>query len=393
MKLIKFSLAAIMAMGVSSFASENLADAFKDGSFSGEVKSFYFDRSFDSNSTRTDSDILNFGIKMDYETADFYGFRLGAGFQSSSSPYADDDAKQEYSGPYDMYGPGTVLSQAYLAYAFGKTDLKIGRQYLNIPLMRSDGSRIVLQAFEGASVINKDLPNTTLMGAYVTKFQNMTSGDGDIPDFEKIANDGDYAYVIAAENKSIEDLKLTLAYGEQDESHSMSQIQADYTPKFGSLDYTFGAQHLTTDYDSNASDDSTIFGLKAGIGIGNFSTYIAYEDIQDGNPMVGILGTDDKPTLYTSAVIEAGVYVESDQYAIDANYMIEQADLLVGARYVNVDYAQTTEEVEYTGLYAAHEFKSGMLKGFSTVLLYEDVDSNIDSNDLDEIRLRLIYKF
>ena len=392
MKLINYSLAALMAVGISSFASDNLADAFQNGSVSGEIRAFYFDRDYGTGSPNTDADILNFAFRLSYVTDTFYGFRLGGGFQTQHSPYADDAAKREYRGTWDMYGSGAVLSEAYLGYTFSKTDIKLGRQYLNMPLMRSDGSRIILQAFEGVSVISNELPDTTLMAAYVTKLQDRTSGDGDIPDFEKLPNGGDYGYVFGIENKSISDLKLTLAYGEQDKSHSMTQIQADYTPKIGDYTYTLGAQYFNTDYDDSTTHDSNIYAVKAGIQIGNFSTYVAYAEIEDGNSMFGIVGTDDKPSLYTSAKLEAGLYNESEQYAVDTNYMIAPINLLVGARYVNVDY-ETNEEVDYSGVYAAHEFRSGPLKGFSTVVLYEQADSNIEANDKDEFRLRLIYSF
>lgn len=39
----------------------------------------------------------------------------------------------------------------------------VGRMFLDTPLVSGSGSRITKEAFEGAAVINTDLPNTTLI--------------------------------------------------------------------------------------------------------------------------------------------------------------------------------------------------------------------------------------
>jgi len=395
MKLVKLSLATMIALSTSVFGADTLEDAFKNGKINGELRAFYFDRSYGNGSTQVDADILNLAVRMSYETDEFKGFRLGASFQSNHAPWADEDAKINYLPSYDMYGSGAVLSEAYLSYAIDKTTIKIGRQYLNMPLMRSDGSRIIIQAVEGVSVVSKAIEDTTLYGAYIWRMQDRTDGAGGAPDFEKVGwGNGDYAYVIGAENTSIDNLKLTLAYGEEDESHSMLLAQADYTRMVDGINYVGGIQYIQTDEDGNKNpiaDDATVYGAKLGAGYGGFNAYVAYSEIDDGTGSFGIAMTDDKPMLYTSAFLEAGLYGESEQYAIDANYMISQVGLLVGARYVNVDYTGS-EEVDYSGIYGVYNFE-GALKGLSTVAMYEKQDSNVEANDKDEFRVRVIYAF
>ena len=138
MKLAKLSLAAMVVAGLasSSFAADTLADAFKNGKVSGELRAWYFDRegsaTADPDKTAANkggkdinADIFNTGVVLGYVTDSFYGFKLGATFQSNYAAFADGSlteagtAKSDFKG--DEYGSGAVLSEAYVQYSIGKT--------------------------------------------------------------------------------------------------------------------------------------------------------------------------------------------------------------------------------------------------------------------------------
>ena len=77
----------------------------------------------------------------------------------------------------------TYLGQAYIQANMGKTTAKIGRQELNTPLAGMDDARMLPNLFEAAVVINKDVKDTTLIGAVVTRmaagtFANVYSANG-----------------------------------------------------------------------------------------------------------------------------------------------------------------------------------------------------------------------
>ncbi len=129
MKLAKLSLAAMMVAGLasSSFAADTLADAFKNGSVKGEIKAYYFNN--DNDTSR--EDIFTTGLMLNYKTATLYGFGANFTFQGSSSPFSDNDGEARYQG--SMYGPGAVLSEAYLSYTLGKTTAMVGRMFLDTP--------------------------------------------------------------------------------------------------------------------------------------------------------------------------------------------------------------------------------------------------------------------
>ena len=192
MKLAKLSLAAMMVAGLasSSFAADTLADAFKNGSVKGEIKAYYFSNNGEHDSDDTSrEDIFTTGLMLNYKTATLYGFGANFTFQGSSSPFSDNDGEARYQG--SMYGPGAVLSEAYLSYTLGKTTAMVGRMFLDTPLISGSGSRIVKEAFEGAAIINTDLPDTTLIAGYVQKFQARTAGaDHDAPKFKRTFKTG-----------------------------------------------------------------------------------------------------------------------------------------------------------------------------------------------------------
>lgn len=387
MKLVKLSLAAMIAVGTSAVASDSLAEAFKNGTLKGELKTYYFDR--DSGNGASKGDIINVGLNLNYVTGDFYGFKGGMTVQTSNAPWADEEGKTKFKG--DMWGSGAVLSEAYLAYTFKKTTFKIGRQYIATPLLKGSGSRFIKQSFEGFTAVSKDIPSTTLMAAYVNKFQNRTDGSGKIADFESLGTDVEYGYSVAAINKSLPGTTITAAYGELDNSYSMLFAEAKYAAKMDKAKYNVALQYSETDYESDATEDASFYGVKLGGGIAGFNAYAAYAEVQDGTSKFGIVGGGRKTMLYTTSVTDAGEYKESEQYAIDANYMFKNLGLKLGARFVDVDYA-TDEEADWTAVYAAYKFK-GALKGLTTSIQFEQKDSSTDSKDKEEIRFRAIYKF
>ncbi len=416
MKLAKLSLAAMVVAGLasSSFAADTLADAFKNGKVNGELKAYYFTN---DNGTSKE-DIFSTGAMLGYKTAPLYGLTLGLTFQGSASPFADgevgvDGGKDRFGG--SMYGPGAVLSEAYVAYNIGKTTAMVGRMFLDTPLVASSGSRIIKEAFEGAAVINTDLPNTTLIAGYVQKFQSRTNGDGNVGEFTKTfsTNSGPSAtldnggYTVAAINKSIAGLTLTGAYayadayaaaGAVDGGVNIAYVEALYEAKVGEIGYTLGLQdYYNKINDSTTSDDTiNVYGLKAGLSFKGINGTIAYSQVSDDNVAAGAVlsglgnGAD---LLYTDAVIAMNGYNrDTKSYLIDLNYDLTTA-ANIGVRYVLADgyldaglsgATKTTTADKYkaasSAVYGTYKFES--LKGFSLGAQYEHQGKDVDGDDL-----------
>ena len=395
MKFAKLSLAAIVVAGLtsSSFAADTLADAFKDGKMSGELKAYYFTK---DNGTK-DADIFTTGATLSYKTAPLYGFTLGLTAQSAASPVADDDGKAMFNS--SMYGSGAVLSESYIAYSLGKTTAMVGRMYLDTPLVASSGSRVIKESFEGAAIINTDLPNTTLIAGYVQKFQSRTDKKGNTGKFTKnfTTQSGpnvdidDGAYTLAAINKSITGLTLTAAYeyadaflaGAVDGGVHIGYAEALYKGKAGEVGYTLGLQDYYNKIDDSKTIDNSInaYGIKAGLSYKGINGTVAFSQVSDDNVAAGAVlsglgnGAD---LLYTdSSISSPGYDRDTKAYLVDVNYDINAA-ANVGASYVETDNSKT---VSYSSLYGLYKF-DGALKGLSLKAQYEDIGKDADGSNL-----------
>ena len=432
MKLAKLSLVAMVVAGLasSSFAADTLADAFKNGKVSGELRAWYFDR---DNGTTAHEDIISTGVMLNYITDSFYGFRVGATIQSNYAPFADKAEKSMYKG--DMYGSGAMLSEAYLGYAIGKTDVKIGRQFISTPLVSGSGSRMVKEAFEGAVVVNTDLPATTLIAGYVNKFQGRTStlentnDVGDIGDFSKIyalsTGKGnsvskayiDDAYTAAVINKSLTGLTLTGQYAiANDVAHagdaSVYHLEANYVlPMNGfklGFDTMYRASSTDSALDSYKLQGSYLGGRVSISELAGFGISFAASTTDKSDDLLAGLGNGADSTYTGSILTAAHTYARNtDSYLGKISYDFSTIGVTGLSAYIL--YADNQQDETSVGNKTSGDWKNtaadvtyafaGALKGFTASLQYERQDndklvSGVSSNvTSDEYRFRANYKF
>lgn len=386
MKLAKLSLAAIAVVGLStsSFAADTLADAFKDGKLKGAVKAYYFDKD-----TGTSQDIFVTGVMLNYVTDSFKGVKFGATFQSSNTPFVDNANVSSFLKTMDA--SGAQLSEAYLAYTMDKTTVKVGRQYIGTKLVAGSGSRMIKQAFEGVTVVNTNIPATTLTLAYVGKYQARTDEAGGVAQFEKTAIP-EGAYEVQFVNKSVANLQLTGAYLNVKDSRSVIYGEAKYSGKTDAMTYSVAAQINDTSYDSNhatlANMDSGYYGAKVSIGMDALNAYVAYTSVNDDAKADNGVGSGTAATLYTATPVNAAVMnAGTDGFAVDVNYKMGAAK--VGARYASVETGANVD-IDTTALYGSYAF-DGALKGLGLGLNYEDKDNGTDDNKA--LWFKAIYSF
>ncbi len=394
MKLAKLSLAAMVVAGLatSSFAADTLADAFAKGKVSGELRAWYFDRDY-SKPTVKDADIFNTGLVLGYVTDSFYGFSMGATMQSNFAPFADKDAKSVYAA--DMAGTGAVLSEAYLAYKMKNTTVKVGRQFITTPLVAGSGSRMIKQSFEGALIVNTDLPNTTLAAGYVDKYQDRTDGAGNVGKFLQVGAEKDGAYTILAINKSIPGVTLTGQWAQVTDAVDDYYAEVAYAGKAGEVAYGLAANYLSSDFDAAGADSGVMYGAKLSLGMGDLNGYVAYTKITDDNYVAPGLGGGAQPAFAKGYQVTTGTYnySDTDAYSVDVNYNFKAIGLLAGIRYTAVELgdkaikaaaekiAVTVDDRSYTDIYAVYNF-AGALKGLALDLSYEDMGKDLDGSEL-----------
>ncbi|MDY0265172.1 MAG: OprD family outer membrane porin [Sulfurospirillum cavolei] len=454
MKLAKLSLVAMVVAGLASgsFAADTLADAFKNGKVSGELRAWYFDRDTGAaNPTvstpgasgtlgKGDADIFTTGVVLGYITDPLFGFGFGATFQGSYAPFADKDAKNLYAT--DMYGSGAVLSEAYVTYTLGKTTAKVGRQFISSPLVNSSGSRMFKEAFQAAVLVNTDLPNTTLVAGYSDKFQGRTSdydktvagGDSEMPSFKKeavfygtgAANGGsnvfgfDGAYTAAAINKSIPNLTLIGQYlfvndveltqgGDANVFYAEGNYVVPLSAMKVLLDATYrGSRTSNPMFDSFHVEGDMYQGRIGFSELAGFNASFAYSTVSSNQSV--LLGAGNGPTTYTAPLIKGAEVTsgaDTDAYKIEVGYdfsKIGVTGLKVLGQYTKVNQDAKTitgavlnsvtvdTESKFWSGQIAYDIPS--LKGLTLSLEYEDAkkDDTVTVNS-NEMRFRANYKF
>lgn len=435
MKLAKLSLALIIVAGLatSSYGADSLADAFKNGKIKGELRAWYFDRHVEK-APASSAGIFNNAVILNYVTDKFYGFSLGGTFEAMYAPEASSGAKNVFKS--DMYGSGAVLSEGYLGYDIGKTTAKVGRQYISTPLVSGSGTRIVKESFQGATIANKDLPGTTITGAYIDKFQGRTGyamGDtvGDATDFADraiiygISGSTTYgfdgAYTIAAINKSIPNLTLTGQYlniGDVTVGTKQSDIHVYYTDakyvlpmdgyklEFG-LNFrgsnTNDPLHATIKYDGTYTGGKIAISELAGFGASFAAATTSSDDAV-------ISGMGNGAQTITATLIRAGgptLTANTASYVCNVTYDFSKIGLtglkaLVQRGWTSQDrVGSAATSSDYTSYAGSLEYKVPVLKGLSLSAQYETQENETTtyasntktSIDTDEFRFRANYNF
>lgn len=196
MSLLKLpmSLSIIAFIASGAYAAEigtDLASAFTSGKIDGQVRGFYMmqSSSMANNASNNNNSGFAMGGNLGFTTAPYYGISAGAKFYTTqilatSNGFAGGSgvaaAPLAFSIENLGVSPGqsySTLGQAFLQGQYGKTTLKIGRQEINTPLAGPNDGYVIPDLFQGAVLINSDIPQTTLIAAYINGMQGGTTGD------------------------------------------------------------------------------------------------------------------------------------------------------------------------------------------------------------------------
>lgn len=459
MKLGTLSLVAVMALGTSAYAIENVK-------VTGEIKAIYQTTDIDVRGTETASTgMFDNGNKTKLGVSPYNGSSAGGiggtlGLTADLTSNVSAGAEMQVyttlgldsnvfndnmiNAPYNQTGftdgitdtgstfddrtkDASNVSQLWLAATLGKTTLKAGRMELNTPLLFTEKWNVAKNTFESIVAINTDLPDTTLVGAWVGKHNGhgswhdaLAGGTGfegghllagspgrtvNMEEFRTFYTDG--AFAAGAINKSIPETTLQAWYYNIVNIAEAVWFQAD-TKVAGMV--TLGAQYAQLD-PKGAVDavlgekkDSKIWAVKAGVDVWGINLYAAYSKADDD----GALGfantaTADKTNIYTGA---GSIYFDSvltapGVEAIKVGVSGSVANVKLAAAYVTADdiYDKTVDGFNLTagttagpvGLTAIFEQVNN---GASDTVSPMNIGSPFyQGRDIQTLRLVASYKF
>ncbi|MGA1933532.1 OprD family outer membrane porin [Arcobacter sp. YIC-464] len=386
-KITKLSMAACLLLTSSVFA-DTLEEAFSNSKIKGEIKAQYFDKQ--SPADGKNDNIFVTGGNINIVTGSFYGLHAGVTFQASHVVDRSIEGTNDFASTMDA--SGAVMSESYLAYTLNNTTLKVGRQYISTPLVAGSGSRMIKESFEGVTLTNTDLTDTTVVAGYVSKFQGRTDGSEKPGEFDKYE---DGAYTLYVKNNSIENLTLQGQYLDVDGATANTDKNALYVDGvYDAKIAKVSLQVIDSKNESNAKSDGRLYGAKISGNIGMVNlTGLYTSTTDDGDVFVGAGNGADSG--YTALPVHGG----SVTYKANTDTMVAVAATQLAGATVVAYIGQVkspddnnlggSDKIDAYGGFVQYAFN----KNFSTKVMYENASFSDTLKDSNALRVYTSYKF
>jgi hypothetical protein len=276
-----------------------------------------------------------------------------------------------------------AISQAYITKKIDNTTLKLGRQALSAsvsPLAFSEDWNVFANTYDAAVAINSDLPDTTLVGAWV-------SGNGDKTGSNLSANStlgklgvNSGAYMVTAVNKSVKEFPITASYYRLNNVNGSVETDVLWasTKVDAGLPVTLALQGGSIMPDDGATiKNTTAFGAEIGAKVDVIDLGLAYSSVNNGTVNVQNVGGVKTP-LFTQMVANQGAIVR------DADTVVLKASTALGAGKLSAGYGMTTSDraADYNELNLVYGFKAF---GTNMLLAYVNASSDVAGAEDDNI--------
>ncbi len=372
MKIVKMSLVAAMVMGANVFAIDNIK-------VSGDAKLFYGTDDqgnaglLDQASSYADT-ALRLGVTGDLVKGVSFGATVNA---VSTLGLENNLVANTWTGAHDaVVEDAGWTSELWIAAAMGKTTAKIGRMQLDTPLAFSETWSVAANTFDAVVLINQDLPDTTLVGAWVGKSNGVDAANASASsaDRDYIMRDGakfgtfavDGAYAVAVVNNSLKFLTAQAWYYNVVNVADAYWLQADWDCQLVK-GAKVGAQYAnlspkgagvgvaTTTNDSEAAAVKVAYNA-----IANLSVSAAYSKVNTSGSALKVANVatgSAQSKLYTESFWTYGKVSASgaDSINVTAEYTVENMAKF-GAYYTNVDGVVAAGDLSELALTASKTF-------------------------------------
>jgi hypothetical protein len=299
------------------------------------------------------------------------------------------------------------FSEAWLAGTAGKTTAKVGRQTLDTPLAFTETWSIAPNTFEAIVLINQDIADTTLIGAWIgssnyggdvygagaagTGYGSVVADVTNDSRFSQFHNSG--AYTIGAINNSFKPLTINAWYYEAPSTASAIWASADLDME-GIL---AGVQYTTFDPAASAAKDGDALAAMLGYAMKDVATIkVAYSTVDEeqgaGQNLAGV-----QTKMYTEMWWNYGNVVQAgaDSIAVSLEGTVAGLDLF-GAYYMaDIDVAGTANDYEVSEITLSASKSFGPLDT-SLVLIMDEYDyapAAMTTEETTHLQVYLTYNF
>tara|TARA_R110001592_G_scaffold81050_1_gene240811 strand:- start:16516 stop:17697 length:1182 start_codon:yes stop_codon:yes gene_type:complete len=210
--------------------------------------------------------------RITYKTLTFEGF--SSTFEMDNTSVVFDDNYNDGTGGEEakVVDPTyTEINQAYLNYVAGDTNIRYGRQRINLNNQRFIGGvgwRQNEQTYDAFSIVNTSLPDTTITLANIYNINQITGGNID-------GNDHQIYHVL---NESIKGLKASAYYYDLKDISSTAGLRLTGSASLDdNLSVLYTAEFAEQTTDTAIEYDTNYMNLEAGITLEGITAKLAYE--------------------------------------------------------------------------------------------------------------------
>ncbi len=322
--------------------------------------------------TDQESSSANAGVSLKAENKDIIG-GLGAGVKlvGVGTLGLEEDVVSnvmQLSSAGDLNGG--AITELYLTYGIGNTLVKVGRQTLPkalSPLAFSESWNVFENTFEAALIVNSDIPNTTLVGAWVRS----ANSHRDLGDFNEggagvLGDDG--AFMLTAAYADAFNVTGS-AYYLPDVAFSGEDLYALWVDAgFNVSDFNIGVQggYITSDAFGSGYEDTYAAGAKFGGTFGPVNAGAALTWVNDGGLGVfnvgnmltfgEVNGVFGENALYTTSMLGSNVlfnFRDATTLSLNGSMALPVGTLIAFADYSDIgSYSPLGEGNFYEGALA-----------------------------------------
>ncbi|UCN00848.1 hypothetical protein LCX93_02730 [Sulfurimonas sp. SWIR-19] len=330
MKFTKMSLVAALLIGSSAFAIENTK-------VSGDANLFYettdagSNSFFDKDNSSADASI-NLNVTTDLVKNSTVAISAGAGYTVLTTLGLEQNLVSSVWGGAHGITPNTSsrgahvntpnwMNEAWIAATAGKTTAKLGRMELDTPLAFTETWSIEKNTFEAAVVINQDLPDTTLVGAYVGNGNGTESlggsslAAGPVATAALVNEGGKFdtygksgAYAVGVINNSFKPLTAQAWYYSVTAVADAYWLQADLDASgLGVAGLTLGAQYSNIKSVASGAKADDVYALQVGYEMKDlFAASLSFSSVNKG----GSIGYAGFNTATAAGTAQTKLYTE-----------------------------------------------------------------------------------
>ena len=353
-----------------------------------------------------ESSSANAGVSLKAENKDIIG-GLGAGVKlvGVGTLGLEEDVVSNVMQTADGSLNGGAITELYLTYGIGNTLVKVGRQELPkalSPLAFSENWNVFANTFEAAVVINSDIPNTTLVGAWVRSANSHI----DLGDFNKgvmnvLGDDG--AFMLTAAYAADTFNVTGTAYWLPDVITSGEDLYAAWVDAgFNVSDFKIGVQggYISSDV---FIDDTYAVGAKFGASFDPVTVNAAVTYVNDGG--LGVFNVGNllangevnqvfgDNALYTTSPLGSNVlfnFVDATTVSANVNVALPVGTLITLADYSSIgDYSLDGDFYEAAIAYNVALGDLDLTAGY----VYQNIDTVAVDTDNNLIRVVARYNF